>query len=147
MTHSEPKPPPTRRTFANRWAELEYLCRKVSYWLYQRPRRARAARYASRLGQVLRQLPNDDRAILREEGLALLRELQGKLDEAVAHRSREIQLMERLHAEARSPQYSDATRAYMLGGRGTPALEERRAILEALRKSARQHRQTLRRAQ
>jgi hypothetical protein len=65
--------------------------------------------------------------------LALLYELEGKLSEAIAHRKREIQLMERLHGEAQSPEYADSTRAYMLRDRDADVLMERRALLEALK--------------
>ena len=135
MIHKIPKPPTTQRSFASPWSELDYLCKKISYWLYCQPNRDRAQHYETRLQRVLRQLPDDDLAIVREEGLALACELQGRIDEAIAHRKREIRLMERLHAEARSPRYSDKTRAYMLRDWDGAALAERRDILDALESS------------
>ena len=30
------KTPNTQRSFASPWAELDYLCAKVRYWLYRR---------------------------------------------------------------------------------------------------------------
>jgi len=130
-----PKPPNTQRTFANNWGELDYLCNKVRYWLYTRKQRTRAERYVGRLERVLRELPENDMAIIREEGLSLLCELKGELSRAIAHREREIQLMERLHREAASPKYADSTRVYMLRGRDGAVLEQRRVVLETLRKA------------
>jgi hypothetical protein len=49
--------------------------------------------------------------------------------------SREIDLIERLHREARSPKYAGSTRSYMLRDRNVSVLKERRAILEALKKA------------
>ncbi|MDX1944779.1 MAG: hypothetical protein SFU86_05170 [Pirellulaceae bacterium] len=124
--------PPTERSFANAWGELDYLCRKTRYWLYGRRQPARAERYLSRLQGVLRRLPKGDVAILRAEGLALRDELEGKIEQAIAHRRLEIELMQKLHAEARASRYSDQTREYLLQGRDLAALAERRAILAAL---------------
>jgi hypothetical protein len=134
MTYKRPKPPPTQRRFANVWGELDYLCRKIRYWLYTRKERARAQHYSDRLEGVLRDLPANDTAIIREEGHALLAEVKGNLADAIAHREREIGLMQRLHQEARSPRYSESTRAYMLRDRDSVALQERQAILESLKK-------------
>ncbi len=138
MTQKLPSPPSTQRRFATRWGELAYLCKKMRYWLYARKQRARAARYLDRLARVLRELPEDDMAIIRQEGLALLHELKGDLAAAIAHRDREIRLTLRLHREAQSPRYDADTRAYMLQGRETADLQERRAILEALKEQQKQ---------
>jgi hypothetical protein len=132
MIRHEPRPPVTRRRFTNGWAELEYLCKKIHYWLYTRGQSARARRYLHRLERVLHDLTRKQGAILREEALALLHELKGDVDRSIAHRRREIQLMERLHQEAQLPHYTDSTREYMLRDRDTTVLAERRAILEAL---------------
>jgi hypothetical protein len=134
MIQKRPEPPVTRRSFANIWGELDYLCKKTSYWLYSRKDKARAKRYLDRLERVLRALPENNLAIIREDALALLYELRGEIDKSIAHRRREIGLMEALHKDAQSSRYSDATRAYMLRGRDPGALEERRAILETLKK-------------
>ena len=136
MIQKRTKPPTTRRSFVNPWGQLDYLCKKIHYWLYIRDQKLRAARYAERLERILCDLPKNDIAIIREEGLALLCELRGKIREAVAHRRREIRLTERLHEEAQSPKYTASTRAYMLRGRDSTALAERRAILEELEKRA-----------
>src|SRR5262245_8742793 len=134
MDH-KPKAPTTRHRFANAWAELDYLCKKISYWLYIQSRKAKALRYSDRLERVLRKLPENDLAIIREEGLALLCELQGKTDEAIAHRTREIQLIERLHQSAQSEGIDESTRAYMLRDRDASALKRRRMILRLLERA------------
>jgi len=36
MIQKQPKPPSTRRRFANTWGELDYLYNKIRYWLYER---------------------------------------------------------------------------------------------------------------
>src|SRR5687768_12262795 len=114
MMKKHSRMPPTQRRFANGWSELDYLCRKTRYWLYARKDRDRAVRYVDRLDRVLHDLPDNDLAIIREEGFALLSELKGKLGDAIAHRQREIQLMEKLRRDAESSRYANATKAYML---------------------------------
>jgi hypothetical protein len=135
MIHEKSKPPLTQRSFANCWGELDYLCNKLRYWLYIRKQKTRAKRYLDRLERVLDDLPENELAIIREEGLALLYELKGKIGESIAHRKREIQLMERLHREAQSPKYAESTRAYMLRDRDVTVLQERRALLKTLEKA------------
>jgi hypothetical protein len=127
MNHKMPKPPTTERRFANSWGELAYLCRKIRYWLYKRKQRARAEHYRNRLTMVLHDLPENDLAIIREEGLALFCELEDEVCEAIAHREREIQLIERLHRDAESPRYDERTRAYLLQNVDATALQERQA--------------------
>jgi hypothetical protein len=129
-------PPPTRRCFATIWGELEYLCKKIHYWLYTRKQRPRALRYLDRLERVLRALPENDLAIIRYDGLALLSELRGQIAESIKHRKREIELMERLHREAQLPKYAESTRAYMLRDRDSNALQERREIIDSLMKES-----------
>jgi hypothetical protein len=136
MIQKKTKPPKTRRSFASPWGQLDYLCKKIRYWLYTRSQKSAATHYTERLERTLRDLPRNDLAIIREEGLALLAELQGRIREAIAHRRREIRLMEQLQDEAHAPRYSASTRAYMLQDRDSTALEERRAILEELEKQA-----------
>ena len=134
MKRKMAKPPPTERSFGNPWLELDYLCRKVRFWLYTRKRRAGAARYADRLAAVVHELREYELAIMREQGLALLCELNDDLDKAIAHREREIRLIERLNLDAESPRYDERTRAYILRGLDAAVLQERRAILQALKK-------------
>lgn len=134
MTLKTRKPPVSRRTFKSIWAELDYLCGKIRFWLYIRKQRAEAERYLGRLQRVLHDLPENGAAIIREEGLSLLHELKGDVGSAIAHRKREIRLMERLLKDAESHKYSNSTRAYLLRNRDVADLQERRAILETLRK-------------
>jgi hypothetical protein len=140
MIRAKLKPPSTRRTFANRWGELDYLCKKIRFWLYSRKQTANANRYLDRLEQVLGQVPENEVAIIRHEGLALLHELKGEIGGAIAHRKKEIALMDRLHKEAQSPNYSASARAYMLRDRDDAALMERRVILESLQSQVRRQR-------
>jgi hypothetical protein len=135
MIRKNPKPPTTQRSFANHWGELDYVCKKINYWLHIQANRARAEHYLGRLERILHRLPENEMAIIREEGWALACELQGKIGDAIVHRRREIQLMERLHKEARSPKYAETTIAYMLRDRDTIVLQHRRAILESLKKT------------
>ncbi len=130
MTRSATKPPTTQRRFLSAWSELEYVCSKIHYWLYTRKHQAKAARYVNRLERLLGELPENDLAIIREEGLALLNELKCDIVAAIVHREREIQLTERLHHEAKT--HDDRTRGYMLQGRKLSDLQERRKILDAL---------------
>src|ERR1700683_5140139 len=137
MIQTKRKPPSTRRTFVNSWGELEYLCKKVAFWLYVRKQPAAANRFLNRLEHVLRQVPNRDMAIVRHEGLALLHELNGEIGDAIAHRKKEITLMQRLHNEAYSPNCSAETRDYMLRDRDEVALQERQDILDRLQAQTR----------
>jgi hypothetical protein len=141
MKTKQSKAPKTLRTFPSPWSELDYLCAKVRYWLYVRKLPSRAERYTERLETVLRMLPSSDVAILQEEGHALLGELKQDYAKAITHREREILLMQRLHQEARSGRYDEATRTYMLQDRDTSALQVRHAILKALREKFAQHEQ------
>ena len=127
------KPPTTQRKFAGPWAELDYLCKKIHYWLYTRKKKPRAERYRDRLEQVIDDLPENDLAIIRYEALALLHELRGNLSQAILCRTREIELIERLHVLARSPRHDERTRAYMLQNCGEEALQHRRDILQSLK--------------
>src|SRR5438128_183318 len=93
------KPPTTQRRFTHPWLELAYLCKKIRFWLYARKDKHRADRYFPRLQRVLKEVPPEDMAIIRHEGLALLGEFTGDLSIAVVHRKKEIELIERLFRE------------------------------------------------
>jgi hypothetical protein len=134
MNAKNTEAPSTKRKFANGWSELDYLCKKVHYWLYARKRKPKAMYYRDRLERVLNELPKTEMAIIREEGLALLCELKGNIRESISHRMKEIRLMERLHKDAQSNRYDDNTREYMLRDRDGNALTERRFILATLGK-------------
>lgn len=127
--------PRNRRRFANAWAELDYLCDKIRFWLFTRGQPSRAERFQHRLARTLRARPDDHTAILRAEGLALLHQLKGDLRAAITYREREIQLMERLHEEANTERYSPEVKAYMLRDRGPAELKKRRLLLKTLRQS------------
>jgi hypothetical protein len=133
------KPPTTKRSVANSWAELDYVCGKIRYWLYARKQKLRAERFLDRLENLLTNLSDNNSAIIRQEGLALLHELKGEWHDAILHREEEIRLMERLHKDAQSPHYQNSTRAYMLRDRDRAALADRRAILESLKKELSRH--------
>ena len=132
MIVKKKKPPPTERAFRSPWFELDYLCTKIDYWLYNRQECAKARRYLTRLRKVLEKLPENDLAIVRQEGWSLLYELEGDLTNAIAHRKREIELIEHLHREAELPRYDEETRAYMLQNYGVAELKWRRDHLVSL---------------
>jgi hypothetical protein len=82
------------------------------------------------------QLPENDLAIIRQEGAALLSELKGDLDSAIQHRKKEIELTERAQKSVQESvnrgDYDARTAAWALQGRDSKALKERRAMLRAL---------------
>ncbi len=135
MLQKKTMAPTTRRRFASGWNELDYLCNKMSYWLYTRKQKSGAERYLKRLELVLRALPENNVAIIRAEALSLQNELKGNIDGAIAYRKREIELIEKLHQDAHASKYSDKTRAYMIQGRDVSDLEKRREILDSLQKA------------
>jgi hypothetical protein len=120
------------------WGELALVCRRIHHWWYVRGEQTPARRYQRRLERLLRRLPQNDCAIVREEGLAWLSQLKGELNQALGHRRREVELMERLHASVQRSvergEYDRATAEAMLdfAGRGHEALGGRRAIVRAL---------------
>lgn len=132
MTPKKSKRTESSQTTAKLWGELSDLCRKTRYWLYTRKDKTKALPYAERMQTVLRRLPANRLAIVREEALALMCELKGQVGEAIAHRQREINLMIRLHDEAGLPRYDESTRAYLLRGRDTADIKQRRSIVESL---------------
>jgi hypothetical protein len=140
MSRNQLKPPPTSRKFRDSWGELDYLCRKVSFWLYERGDRSAARRYFERLSETLSRLPKKESAIVREEGLALLHELEGELDRAIAHRQQEINLMRKLHASVaksiKAGEYDSSMGDAILSGKDKGALEKRQALLDELVKAS-----------
>lgn len=116
------------------WGELEWVCAKVHNLWYVRRRKAQAVRvYLPRLEDVLSRIPENDMAILRSEGLALLHELKGDRAGAIKHRRREIFLMEKLQDDVNAGDYDEKTKASILIGRDKHALQQRRAILGSLK--------------
>jgi len=133
MRHEIRRPPKSRRKFGGVWGELAYVCRKISYWLYLREDKTSARRFQSRLEGLLEDVPKSRMAIIRAEGLALFHELRGETSRAIRHRRREINLMERLHRSVPKSVLDDQKKSdYMLGGRTTKCLQERRAMLRSL---------------
>jgi hypothetical protein len=136
MMNGEHKPPRVRKKFGTIWGELDYLCKRIHYWWYTRRGKASAKRYLSRLERVLNELPENDLAIVREEGLAWLHQLKGENSLAIPHRQREIELMELAHEDVRQSvkagRYDESMATSILAGRDAACLEERRAMLEAL---------------
>ena len=128
--------PKTQRRFGTPWGELSYVCRRIHHCLYVKKSPSSARRYLSRLEGLLDNLPENEMAILREEGLALLHELKGQKHQAIEHRKREIELTKRLQRSVRksvqSGNYDERMAASILSDRDHAALEERRAILRSL---------------
>ncbi|MGH7140186.1 MAG: hypothetical protein ACREHD_30985, partial [Pirellulales bacterium] len=96
-----------------------------------------ARRYRRRLEKSIGELPDNDLAILREEAMALLHELADEIPQAIQHREREIELIERLHKSVRESieagQYDDCMGSSIVAGWDMPILDERRKILCGLR--------------
>jgi len=131
---SKLRPRQTRLRFRTNWGELEYVCVRIHTLLYVKKNEHSARRvYLSRLGRILEKLPENDMAIIREEGLALLYELKGDRSNAIKHRKREIQLMEKLHEDVEAEGYDEKMKASILLRRDKRALQERRAIVQALK--------------
>jgi len=128
----EHHPVRSRRKFGNIWGELDYVCKKIRYWLYLRKEQTRAKRYLHRLQQLLEELPENDMAIIRQEAWALLHELKGDKVAAIKYRQREIELIEKLHEDVESRSYDPQMKASILGDRDSKGLQERRALLKAL---------------
>jgi hypothetical protein len=118
------------------WAELDYLCKKLHYWLHVRKEKGRAKRFLPRLERVLEELPENDLAIDRAEGLALFHELKGNNGLAIKYRRREIELIEMAHKSVgeslKAGHYGKSTAASILADRNLTSLAARRAILKGL---------------
>jgi hypothetical protein len=122
-----------RPRFRTKWGELEQVCAKIHNLWYVEKKESTAKRYLGRLQRVLREVPDNDMAILREDGLALLHELRGEIGDAIKHRKREIQLMTRLHRDVEANGYAEEMKASILVDRDAAVLQERRTILKSLR--------------
>jgi hypothetical protein len=119
------------------WAELADICRKIRVRLYGRKHNKRSARrYQNRLELIMTQLPENNLAIIRQEGAALLSELKGDLGRAIQHRKKEIELTERAQKSVQESvnrgDYGARMAAWILQDRDSKALEGRRAILRTL---------------
>lgn len=129
---SQPKNTMPRRKFRTQWGELEYLCAVIHRLWYAQGNKGRVKKFLARLEKLLAELPPNDMAILREDGLALLSEITGRIDAAIKHRKREIKLMEKLHKDVASRDYADDMKASILVNRDAETLQERRDILQKL---------------
>src|SRR5438093_7196503 len=96
-----PKPPPTRRAFADPRDELDYLYHKLLYWFYERGDARKARPFAERLRRLLRVASPGNNAIFGEECRSLIDEVKGDRRSAIAHRENEIRLIRQLHDKAR----------------------------------------------
>ena len=83
------------------WGELSRVVREIHRRLFHHGDEISARLLLGRLQHILSELPEDDTAIVREEGLALYHHLKGEFALAIDHRKREIQLIERLHESLR----------------------------------------------
>jgi hypothetical protein len=114
---------------------LEHVCARIHDLWYIKQKKALAAKtYLPRLELILGNLPENNMAILRAEGLALFHELKGHTIAAINYRKREIQLMEKLHEDVEAGGYDKKMKASIMLGRGEQALEERGRILQALKR-------------
>ena len=118
------------------WADLGVVCQRVHHHLYEICNKTAAKRYRRRLERITHELPENDLAILKEEALALLYELADDITLAIQHRSREIELIERLRASVQNSieagQYDEKMGSSILANWDAPALKQRRAILRGL---------------
>lgn len=87
----------TQRKFHGAWDEIGYLRMKILDWFYGKGNRRKALPFCARLEALLEKTPEAHEAILGEECWSLIREVQGDLAGAIAHREREIELIKRLH--------------------------------------------------
>lgn len=147
MIDAKTKSVRTRKRRGNIWGELQIVCKKIHVRLYEKHDRNSALRYRNQLERTLEQLPENDLAIIREEGLALLYELENDNKTAIRHRKREIRLMVRAHQSVRNSvkagDFDARTAAWVLQGRDIEALEKRRSILRALEQKAEPQRKSL----
>lgn len=90
------KRPRTRRVFPNDVTELNYLNDQIAYSLYTRRDRARAQKYAVRLGELLEKEGPEDGSIMRHEFWSVFYEAKGDLPKAIAHRELEVLLIRRV---------------------------------------------------
>src|SRR5260370_25999147 len=137
MIRSKSKTQKPRKAAAHIWAELADICRKIRVRLYGRNQNKRLARrYQHRLELIMKQLPENDLAIIRQEGAALLSELKNDYDSAIQYRKKEIQLTERAQNSVQESvdreDYDARTAVEILHGRDYKEPEERHPILRAL---------------
>lgn len=116
------------------WRELSSLCKKMAFWLYTSHESDIAHSHCNQLRNILQEIPKNDMSVLREEGYAILCELEGDLNAAIQHRRREIELMEALYQDIANNNYDDMVKEYMLADRDADAFNLRHMILRTLEK-------------
>ena len=89
-------PPKNRRTFLGPWDELSYLYEKLLYWFYGRQLRSRGLRFAERMLEILRELPDACEKRQGNEYWALVSEVQGDWQAAAEFWQQEIDLKFRI---------------------------------------------------
>jgi hypothetical protein len=118
------------------WGELDAICRRVHHWLYDRRDVSVAKRFRNRLRRSLATVPADGDAILYQEAMALLHELDGGTDAAIRARRKEIELMEKLQKSVaksiRAGDYDVKMARSILLNRDAKGLQKRKAILGVL---------------
>jgi hypothetical protein len=75
--------------------EISFLRDGLLYWFYERVDRKRSRLFADLLESLLRDV--DGESISTEECKSLIAEVRGDLRKAIRHRTREIELIRRLH--------------------------------------------------
>jgi hypothetical protein len=110
------KAPPTRRKFTGPWDRIDYLYRRVLYWLYDRGRASKARAFARPLKALLKRHDREPGSIFPEECWSLVYEAEGDLAQAIAHRQDEIRLIERyLQLAEQSPRKDTLLAIYDYG--------------------------------
>lgn len=136
MIVSKRKSAKHRKSLSHIWGQLAEICRKIHVRWYKNQDKRSARRYQQRLEYILDHLPENDLAIIRYEGAALLAEMKNDLTNAIRHRKKEIQLTERAQKSVQASldrgDYDAETAKWALQGRDSKALKERRSMLRAL---------------
>lgn len=125
-----------RLSIVKKWGKLSLLCERMRFSWYVKHDARMSKRLARNIGQVLKDLPQSRLAIIRQEALALVNEVNGDIQSAIKHRKREIELIGRLHHEVeKSLQQRKTTKKManrILGSRSARGLQKRQAIVQKL---------------
>jgi tetratricopeptide (TPR) repeat protein len=122
------KKPKARRKFAGPWDEIDFLYRKLLYWLYERESPGRARRYIGRLERLLSEADPNREAIIGEECRSLIHEAKGDLKKAIEYRENEIRSIRRLRKISRGKPHAET----VLAGYGWGDLSDRLDLLATL---------------
>jgi hypothetical protein len=138
MADGEREPPTAknRKRLRGVWAELAYLREQIHALWYEQGNKTLARLHQKPLERALKALPENDMAIVRAEGWALLHQMRGEISLAIQWRQREIELIEFLHDDVRrsvaAGNYDERMARSILGHRDEAGLQKRRDILNAL---------------